>query len=71
MPATTQEQLDAVNDAIEKVAAGVREYTAPDGSRVVYPSLKELMDTRERLEGLLAREQSGATYMRAQFGRSS
>lgn len=71
MAATTQQQLDAVNDAILKVTSGAQEYTAPNGDVVKYPALSVLLDTKARLTSLLGQETEGAVYVRAEFGRAS
>lgn len=70
MAATTQEQLDAVNNAIAAVAGGAQRYRSPNGDEVEYPALSVLMDTKDRLTSQLAQEQAGAVYVRAGFGRA-
>lgn len=68
--ATTQELLDATNDAILKVLGGAQEYQNPvDGSTVRYASLEQLRATKRELEATLQNE-TGGMYREVGFGRA-
>lgn len=66
MAASTQDQIDAINNAI---AAGVSRVVMPDGSSVEYPGLSALVQAKLALQAQLAQEQSGGAYMGVSFGR--
>ena len=62
---TTQQQFDAITDAI---ARGVKEYTLPDGTKVVNQNLDQLLAARDRLQAEINNETRGGLFRRVGFG---